>query len=81
MSPLSIQDLRIPYDHVVVESTVRVVQRLLITAGDGPLGNSVTLSGLSRSSILDLAGLGRELWQGVDPVQYVRELRDEWEPR
>jgi hypothetical protein len=30
-------------------------------------------------SILELDGLGREIWQGVDAQQYVDELRGEWE--
>jgi AbrB family looped-hinge helix DNA binding protein len=28
-----------------------------------------------------LRGLGAEVWQGVDPVEYVRELRREWDDR
>jgi hypothetical protein len=31
--------------------------------------------------LLDLAGLGAEIWQGVDAGDYVRELRDEWDRR
>ncbi len=31
-------------------------------------------------SILELAGLGKEIWQGVDAQQYVDQLRREWEP-
>jgi hypothetical protein len=27
----------------------------------------------------ELEGLGKEIWQGVDTKQYIRELRDEWE--
>jgi hypothetical protein len=34
-----------------------------------------------RHSILELHGLGKEIWQGVDPKDYVKELRDEWEER
>ena len=34
-----------------------------------------------RHSILELHGLGKEIWQGVDPKEYVRKLRDEWEER
>lgn len=30
-----------------------------------------------RRSILDLHGLGREIWEGVDPKEYVRVLREE----
>ena len=32
-------------------------------------------------SILELHGLGKEIWQGVDPKDYVKKLRDEWEDR
>lgn len=34
-----------------------------------------------RHSILELHGLGKEIWQDVDPNEYVRKLRDEWEDR
>jgi hypothetical protein len=37
--------------------------------------------GGKRYSILELHGLGREIWQGVDLKEYVRKLRDEWEER
>jgi hypothetical protein len=34
-----------------------------------------------RHCILELHGLGKEIWQGVDSKEYVRKLRDEWEER
>ena len=34
-----------------------------------------------RHSILELHGLGREIWQGVDGSEYVGKLRDEWDKR
>lgn len=30
-------------------------------------------------AILELSGLGKEIWQGVDPDEYVRQLREGWE--
>ena len=30
-------------------------------------------------SILDLQGLGRDLWHGVDAADYVRRERDSWD--
>lgn len=30
-------------------------------------------------ALLDLSGLGREVWAGVDPDEYVRALREGWE--
>ena len=29
--------------------------------------------------ILQLRGLGKEIWRGVDPDEYVRELREGWD--
>lgn len=34
-----------------------------------------------RHSIMELCGLGAEIWQGVDAQQYVNELRSEWGKR
>lgn len=31
-----------------------------------------------QHSILELHGLGKEIWQGVDANEYVRTLREEW---
>lgn len=32
-------------------------------------------------SLLELEGLGAELWEGVDAQEYVNELRREWDHR
>ena len=32
-----------------------------------------------KRSLLELAGLGKEVWQGVDTDAYLNELRDEWD--
>jgi hypothetical protein len=32
-----------------------------------------------KNSILELYGLGRDLWKGIDPDEYVRSLREGWE--
>lgn len=32
-----------------------------------------------KDSILELRGLGKEIWKGVDPDEYIRELREGWE--
>ena len=33
------------------------------------------------ASLLDLEGLGAEIWLGVDAAKYVDELRREWDNR
>jgi len=34
-----------------------------------------------KHSILELAGLGAEMWEGIDPQEYVNQLRSEWDHR
>jgi plasmid stability protein len=50
-------------------SVAQEVTRILATAVDGQ----------EELSILDLQGLGKELWKGIDAAEYVSELRDSWE--
>lgn len=32
-----------------------------------------------QRSILELRGLGKDIWQGIDAQEYVDQLRDEWD--
>jgi uncharacterized protein (UPF0216 family) len=34
-----------------------------------------------KRSIMELHGLGAEIWEGVDAQEYVNELRREWDHR
>lgn len=34
-----------------------------------------------KRSIMELHGLGAEIWHGTDAQEYVDELRSEWDPR
>lgn len=34
-----------------------------------------------KRSIMELHGLGAEIWEGIDAQKYVDELRNEWENR
>ena len=45
-----------------------------LAAGDGRVPED-------EVSLLELEGLGAELWQGVDAQEYVNELRAEWDER
>ena len=33
----------------------------------------------SRRSIMELAGLGKEIWEGIDAQDYVNQERDSWD--
>lgn len=34
-----------------------------------------------KHSLLELEGLGKEIWEGIDAKEYVEELRREWDHR
>lgn len=34
-----------------------------------------------KRSIMELHGLGKEIWEGIDAQEYVNELRAEWDHR
>lgn len=34
-----------------------------------------------KRSLLELEGLGAEIWAGIDPDEYVNALRNEWDHR
>lgn len=38
-----------------------------------------TANGGRRRSILELEGLGKGIWEGVDPDEYVARERDSWD--
>ena len=35
----------------------------------------------AKRSLLELEGLGAEIWEGIDAQEYVNELRREWDHR
>lgn len=37
------------------------------------------ISEKKKRSLLELRGLGKEIWEGVDPEEYVKRERDSWE--
>jgi AbrB family looped-hinge helix DNA binding protein len=68
---------------VVVPSRAR--RALGIVAGDRltveVTPEAIILRPRARRAGGRLRGLGSEIWQGIDPVEYVRELRREWDDR
>lgn len=63
------------YMLVVAPGVITLVSALLAVPS-----RAVSPIAESRSrSLLELHGLGKEIWKGIDPVAYVRELREEWD--
>ena len=41
--------------------------------------NSFEQGKTKTRSLLELEGLGAEIWEGIDAQEYIDELRDEWD--
>ncbi len=71
---------RIYRRHVRPLSVAERLQLLEMTVHD--LANQPSGEGSRpRRNIMDLHGLGKEIWKGVDAQEYVDKLREEWEHR
>ena len=54
----------------------------LITLIAGELTEQIhTLPQPRRRSLMELEGLGAEIWQGIDAQEYVDQLRSEWDEK
>jgi hypothetical protein len=43
---------------------------------------TITIAEAPRQrSLLELEGLGADIWEGIDAQEYVNELREEWDHR
>ncbi len=75
------RELSAPYAHVVSDKAIHDVTSLI--DAEYTLGGLTSVflrqSWTRRHSILELRGLGKEVWQGIDPKKYIDELRNEWD--
>jgi hypothetical protein len=79
MTTLTADRLDQEYENVWSQDVVRFARMLLARDLHSTAITKVPVN--QESSLLDLAGLGAEVWAGIDPLTYVRSLRDEWEAR
>ena len=63
-------------DFGVPSLALREVARLLEATPEPEVAISLARKPLS---LLALHGLGKEIWEGIDPREYVGALRDEWD--
>lgn len=52
---------------------------LLALVAQDLVDNGAHLVEQPKHSIMELHGLGKEIWEGIDAQEYVNRLRDEWE--
>ncbi len=55
-----------------VEERRELVKRLVDTLGEDGATEE-------KHSLLELAGLGKEIWEGIDAQEYIDQLRNEWD--
>lgn len=52
--------------------------RLLAMLAQG-LASENSAAKPAKRNIMELQGLGKEIWKGIDAQSYIDQLRDEWE--
>jgi hypothetical protein len=55
--------------------------RLLALMAQGLTDQEAPDEARPKRSILELHGLGAEIWEGIDAQEYVNQLREEWDHR
>lgn len=43
-----------------------------------PLGDSIVLTPKPESYTAKMLGLGKDIWKGIDPLEYIRQERAGW---
>jgi hypothetical protein len=76
-----VDNIDAPYAYVESGEAIRDAQRLLVEPGSYAylLTNVDRVMSTGKGiSILQLRGLGRDVWAGVSADTYIRALRNEW---
>ncbi len=77
MSTMTVEQL---YQHHI--KSLSISERLRLVALITQELSALTFAESPRQrSLLELEGLGEEIWAGIDALEYVNELRKEWDHR
>jgi len=78
MAAMSVEEI---YERHIKPLPVAERLRLVeMTARDLATHSNISF-GRPKRSIMELHGLGKEIWEGVDAQEYVNKLRAEWDHR
>jgi len=66
--------------HIKLLPAVERLRLLAIVAQD-LAAEPAEVAAQSKRNIMELHGLGKEIWEGIDAQEYVNELRKEWDHR
>ena len=67
------------YEEQIRHLTAEQKLRLIALIAQGLAEHARTVSQPRRRSLMELEGLGAELWQGIDAQEYIDQLRSEWD--
>jgi len=77
MAVLSLEEL---YEQIIKPlPPAERLKLIVMTAQD--LSQPESLTPFPKRSIMELHGLGKEIWQGIDAQKFADELREEWDHR
>ena len=79
MAIMSIDELYEKY--VKDRPTAERIRLVELTAHDLAISEDTarTVAEPPQRSLLELEGLGEEIWKGIDAQEYINQLRDEWD--
>lgn len=60
-------------ENLTPDEQMRLIEDLAVL-----IRQKVTLTPKPKRSILELEGLGKEIWKGIDAQEYVNQERDSW---
>lgn len=69
------------YEHHVKPLSAAERLRLVAMIANDLASQSPEPAEKPKRSIMELHGLGKEIWEGIDAQEYVNELRKEWDHR
>jgi hypothetical protein len=78
MAIMTVEEL---YDRYVKRLPPSERLRLITMTAQDLAQQTDTTEGHTERSLLELEGLGAEIWKGIDAQDYVNRLREEWDHR
>jgi hypothetical protein len=67
------------YETYIKSMPVRERLELLVLVAQDLVDKGAQMADQPRHSIMELHGLGKEIWEGIEAREYVNRLRDEWD--
>ncbi|MEH2096552.1 hypothetical protein CDG77_08370 [Nostoc sp. 'Peltigera membranacea cyanobiont' 213] len=67
------QEVLLQAQSLTPEEQIRLIEEL-----SSLISQQVTMIPKQKHSILELRGLGKEIWNGIDAQEYINQERDSW---